>query len=81
VADVNVTSGSLAATVARDRSAWGLTAAVEPSPSVDMSLLAQAHKSCAETTALRAKMQTPDVLVGDATVWCDVSMGHWYQSA
>ena len=75
VANVNVPSGLLAATMARDRSAWGLTAAVEPSPSVDMSLLAREQRSCAETTALRAKMRTRDVLVGAATVWCDVSMG------
>ena len=75
VADINVPSGSLAATVARDRSAWGLAAAVEPSPSVDMSLLAREQRSCVETTALPAKMRTRDVLVGRAAVWCDISMG------
>ena len=74
VADVNVPFGLLAATVARDRSAWGLEAAVEPSPSVDMSLLAQEQRSCVETTALRAKMRTRDVLVGGAAVWCDISI-------
>ena len=75
VADVNVPSGSLAATVARDRSAWGLTAAVESSPSVDMAKLAREQRSCVETAALRAKLRTRDVLVGDTTVWCDVSTG------